>query len=366
MNFDSSENWTPPLLQSIALHEIGHALGLAHSDDPASIMYPYRPGYAHRRRKPGDAAQPVRLATADCACGSGDQRSAGDGRYDQCELHVLHFNAAYGLEGIARRSEPLRVSAREQRVDASTAHPRRDLVAQPVHCQLSPQRRHAVYGATHGVEGGRRRPRSLFRDQQGRRLEPQRAPNVGSSHRPAVADLFHAHGVEGLPGRSGHLLVQTEGDGLGGPAERQTSGTSHSPALVFFQNRLFMFWKGIDGDSRVYYSSLGAAPNAIWQAQRLVDYRRPERRDRHGPDWHIARTVGDTIWQSAPGDVEGHRRRPGIYFSLFDGNAFTGQIRVADVGTSEGPYVCRIGAFAHMAWKGVEDDNVIYWSTLPV
>lgn len=41
IHFDEAEDWDVRLLELVALHEEGHAIGLPHVDDPQNIMYPY-------------------------------------------------------------------------------------------------------------------------------------------------------------------------------------------------------------------------------------------------------------------------------------------------------------------------------------
>ena len=62
-------------------------------------------------------------------------------------------------------------------------------------------------------------------------------------------------------------------------------------------------------------------------------------------------------WKGVEGDSA-------IWFSLFENNEFSGQVTVPNVGTSVGPSVVQANGSTFMAWKGVDGDSGIYWTRL--
>ena len=128
---------------------------------------------------------------------------------------------------------------------------------------------------------------------------------------------------------------------------------------------LFMFWKGVPGDSNVYYSFYDFANDPIWKPQRRVEYFSYE--SGGGIPYAIgtsgapsAAVRGNSIlltWKGVEGDSA-------IYISLFANNEFSGQAAVPNVGTSAGPSVVQADGSTFMAWKGIEGDTGIYWSRL--
>jgi hypothetical protein len=205
----------------------------------------------------------------------------------------------------------------------------------------------------------------------GHGFEPQqRVPGVGTSAGPSLANLNGTIYMawKGLPGDSGlYWSVYDQANNRWGGQSPPIAGdgTSDSPALVAFQGKLYLFWKGVVGDDTAWYSSYDPVVEQIWRPQRQVQYYS------YQTDGGVPHAIGTTgalsacarssdvllAWKGAAGDS-------GIYVSLLANDEFSGQVRVANVGTAVGPCVAQLMGRTLMAWKGADSDSTIWWSQL--
>jgi hypothetical protein len=369
--FDSNETWTRELLRSVALHEMGHALGLSHSNSPTSLMYPFDIGATEIDAETRDALrrlygwQPQTPLT---------DRATSD-RPSMAVATSMSFTFAISTLHMVWKGSGDDQRLFESRFENNAWTPQ-ELIEGTFFSAQSPALAPFSITLPDGTPApalimawrGAGDNRNLFYSTNAGTswTTPKKLPDRASSYRPALATFSGATRMawRGSLDDQGIYWSTLGSEGWGPQENIRERGTSHSPSLVLFQDKLYMFWKGIEGDSLVYYSWIDAA-NPIWRPQRIVAY--PDTQTSGG----VFRNIGSSHGPSATLDGDrillawkGAQEDQGIYFSLFDGDEFTGQIRVAGVGTSQGPAVCNISGVTHMAWKGVEGDNVIYWSTM--
>ena len=138
------------------------------------------------------------------------------------------------------------------------------------------------------------------------------------------------------------------GSVIGTGLEAALNGFGLPIAVQAFNNKLYMVWKGIERDDRVFFSSFNGS---AWTPQQQV----PNILSSSGVSLAVFAGKLYMAWKGTLGDQ-------GIYFTHFDGATWAPQQLVAGIGTSVGPSLTVLGNTLFMAWKGVEQDQRIFFN----
>lgn len=125
-------------------------------------------------------------------------------------------------------------------------------------------------------------------------------------------------------------------------------GTSSGVALAVFQGKLYMAWKGLQDDQRIFWSAFNGAS---WSAQQVI----PGVATSTGPRLAVYNNLLYAAWKGESGDQ-------GIWWSTFNGTSWAPQREISGVATSVGPALAVFQNALYAAWKGEFGDQGIWWS----
>ena len=130
--------------------------------------------------------------------------------------------------------------------------------------------------------------------------------------------------------------------------ENALRGVGLPVALEAFNGKLYMAWKGIERDDRVFFSSFNGT---AWAPQQQV----PGIGSSTGVSLAVYAGKLYMAWKGVLGDQ-------GIWYSSFNGTSWAPQQLVAGIGSSVGPRLAVLGNNLFMAWKGVENDQRLFFN----
>jgi Matrixin len=368
MQFAVKEAWTVTFLFSVALHEIGHALGLSHSDDPNSLMSPV---FSRRSTIDAETRQALLLAYAQepqqqlrdrATTGRPAMAMVQRGTFGGPVSRVpqMVWKGTGADQGIWHAELDGSWSSQERVPGVGTSH-------SPALTGIALPEDPATGGLLMAWKGAGEDRGLYWTRHTVAQWETQRpVENAGTIAGPGLATVngrvFMAwRGVQGDP-----QIYWSEWDGKEHWSPQtpvKMTGTIDGPCLVSFRNLLFMFWKGLDGDDTAYFSFLDPSDDhPQFRPQKQITFKI----NQSGVTMFepigtttapTAAVRGNSIllaWKGAKGDSQ-------IWLSLFDSTEFSGQWPLLDAGTSVGPGALDADGITLLAWKGKAGDNTIWW-----
>ena len=155
-------------------------------------------------------------------------------------------------------------------------------------------------------------------------------------------------GAPGYKSGPGYDACTGLGSVNGTALENALRGVGLPVALATFNGKLYMAWKGMERDDRVFFSSFNGS---AWAPQQQV----PNILSSGGVALAVYGGKLFMAWKGMLGDQ-------GIYYSRFDGNVWAPQQLIRGIGTSVGPSLAVLGNNLFMAWKGLEGDQRIFFN----
>ncbi len=135
-------------------------------------------------------------------------------------------------------------------------------------------------------------------------------------------------------------------------------GTDVGPSLAVLNGVLYAAWKGSNGDTRIWYSSL---PGTEWETQKTISVPNTPNEvvgTDVGPSLAVFNGVLYAAWKGSNGDER-------IWYSSFDSTRREWETQVAiqsPVASSVGPSLAEFNNQLYAAWKGSDGDERIWYS----
>lgn len=172
-----------------------------------------------------------------------------------------------------------------------------------------------------------------------------------------IWDIFRGLPPQGVTVINDQTLYWSRFDGTTwGPTQNGPGWSSTGPALAVFNGALYMAWKGMDQDQRIWWSSFDG--NSWAPQQYIID----ERGTTIGTSDRPALAVFNGVLYMAWKGIEGDQR---LWWSSSNGSGWTPQ-QQGPGWSSSGPALAPFGGFfpgLYMAWKGMNQDQRLWWSS---